>query len=123
MNLCCFRRGIGFHNRGRWRTTLLAALSFAVVACSGEKGTQDAAKAAENPTATTQEWVFSVPSIHCSSCVGTIRGALRDVSGVESSQFDLEHKRVTVKTRGPAVERAAIEKAISDAGFPVEKSP
>ena len=66
---------------------------------------------------------ISVPEMHCSSCVGTIRGGLRGVPGIESSVFDLEHRVVTVRWSSTQTNRQAIEAAIAKAGFKVEKAP
>ena len=64
---------------------------------------------------------ISVPEMHCSSCVGTIRGGLRAVPGVENSTFDLATRQVTVRWDSKKTDQSAIEAAITKAGFKVEK--
>ncbi len=64
---------------------------------------------------------ISVPEMHCSSCVGTIRGGLRAVPGVEDSTFDLATRQVTVRWDSKKTDQTAIEAAITKAGFKVEQ--
>ena len=77
--------------------------------------------------AATRQVVVKVPAMHCSSCVGTIRAALRTVDGVKSSQFDLEKKLVTIEVVAPQAGAPAVEEAITaaitGADFEVEKAP
>ena len=63
---------------------------------------------------------IKVPEMHCSSCVGTIRGGLRDLPGIAGSSFDLEQRVVTVRWDSKMTNRQAIESAIVKAGFKVE---
>lgn len=63
---------------------------------------------------------FKVPEMHCASCVGTIRAALRGLPGVDDTPvFDLEKREVSVKWSSTKVDRAAIEAAIAKSGFKV----
>ena len=95
-------------NRWIQRVFLLAGLPALVLACS--KPTAAPADA---------EAKIKVPEMHCSSCVGTIRGGLREVPGIESTTFDLENRVVTVRWVSSQTNQQAIEGAITKAGFKV----
>lgn len=91
---------------------LLGCLSIFLVSCQKE----EAAPVAADASAT-----LKVPEMHCASCVGTIRAALRGVPGVDGTPvFDLEKREVSVKWSSAKVDRAAIEAAIVKSGFKVE---
>jgi copper chaperone CopZ len=66
---------------------------------------------------------IKVPEMHCGNCVGPIRGGLRDVPGIASSEFDLGQRVVTVRWASGLTNRQAIEAAITRAGFKVENAP
>ena len=61
---------------------------------------------------------YHVPDISCDHCKTSIEGALDQVSGVDSRRVDVADKTVVVA--GSASE-AAVTKAISDAGYEVER--
>ncbi|MFA9443985.1 heavy-metal-associated domain-containing protein [Egicoccus sp. AB-alg6-2] len=61
---------------------------------------------------------YHVPDISCDHCRNSIEGALDDVAGVDSRMVDIESKTVVVT--GSASEDA-VTKAISDAGYEVER--
>ena len=90
---------------------LLGFFSILLVSCRKEE------------TATVQtdaSATLKVPEMHCASCVGTIRAALRGVPGVDGTPvFDLEKREVSVKWASSKVDRAAIEAAIVKSGFKV----
>lgn len=67
------------------------------------------------------ETKLSVPEMHCSSCVGTIRGGLREVPGVEGSAFDLSAREVTIRWDSKKTDLPSIEAALTKAGFTVAK--
>lgn len=95
------------------RLWLICALPLLMlVACSRHVVEATAAKA-------DREAKISVPEMHCSSCVGTIRGGLREVPGVEASTFDLATRQVMVRWASKKTDQAAIEQAITKAGFKV----
>ena len=91
---------------------LLGCLSLLLVSCQKE---------AAAPVAADASATLKVPEMHCASCVGTIRAALRGVPGVDGTPvFDLEKREVSVKWSSARVDRAAIEAAIVKSGFKVE---
>lgn len=61
------------------------------------------------------ELSYSVPTIHCDGCAQTIRDALEPVEGVESTQVDVDKKKVLV--RGTATD-GVVRKVLSAAGYP-----
>ena len=91
---------------------ILGLLSLLLVSCQK----QESAPVPADASAT-----LKVPEMHCASCVGTIRAALRGVPGVDGTPvFDLEKREVSVKWSSAKVDRAAIEAAIVKSGFKVE---
>ncbi|MFM7183026.1 MAG: heavy-metal-associated domain-containing protein [Verrucomicrobiales bacterium] len=91
---------------------LIAASAVLLVSCRKE---------VPAPVATDASATLKVPEMHCASCVGTIRAALRGVPGVDATPvFDLEKREVSVKWASAQVDRAAIESAIVKSGFKVE---
>ena len=95
---------------------LLGILSLSLVSCQKEESAPVVADASAT---------LKVPEMHCASCVGTIRAALRAVPGVDATPvFDLEKREVSVKWASAKVDRAAIEAAIVKSGFKVgEEAP
>lgn len=92
--------------------TLVACLSLLLVSCRKEETA---------PVTTDASATLKVPEMHCSSCVGTIRAALRGVPGVDGTPvFDLEKREVSVKWSSAKTDRAAIEASIVKSGFKVE---
>ena len=61
----------------------------------------------------------TAPDIVCDGCANAIRNALSRVEGVSSVQVDVAAKKVSV-THGDHLARADVEKALDNAGFPVE---
>jgi copper chaperone CopZ len=62
---------------------------------------------------------FIVPTVHCRSCKLNIEEALEELDGVAGSDVDVDAKRVTVTYDPAAVDRATINAAIEEAGYPV----
>ncbi|WP_257274221.1 MULTISPECIES: heavy metal translocating P-type ATPase [unclassified Endozoicomonas] len=58
---------------------------------------------------------FSIPTIHCASCVSKIESALLEVPGVESASVNLADKICSVQGRPEA---GVILKALESAGYP-----
>ncbi|KEQ18516.1 copper-transporting ATPase [Endozoicomonas numazuensis] len=58
---------------------------------------------------------FSIPSIHCASCVSKIESALLKVPGVESASVNLADKTCSVQGQPEA---GAILQALENAGYP-----
>ncbi len=63
------------------------------------------------------ELQYTVPGMSCESCKAAITEDVREVSGVQAIDVDLEAKSVTV--RGENVEDAAVRAAIAEAGYEV----
>lgn len=57
--------------------------------------------------------------IKCQGCASTAKAAVRKVPGVEDASVDLASQTVTIK-HGPGVEREALAKALTAAGFPAK---
>ena len=64
--------------------------------------------------------VLSVPGISCGHCVAAITGEVQAVAGVERVEVSIDAKTVTVTVTG-AVDVAAIEAAITEAGYEVDR--
>lgn len=62
--------------------------------------------------------VLSVPGISCGHCVAAITGEVQAVAGVERVEVSIDTKTVTVTG---AVDVAAIEAAIVEAGYEVDR--
>ena len=66
--------------------------------------------------------VLSVPGISCGHCVAAITGEVQAVAGVERVEVSIDAKTVTVTvTVTGAVDVAAIEAAIIEAGYEVDR--
>ena len=61
---------------------------------------------------------LSVPGISCGHCVAAITGEVQAVAGVERVEVSIDTKTVTVTG---AVDVAAIEAAIVEAGYEVDR--
>ena len=62
--------------------------------------------------------MLSVPGISCGHCVAAITGEVQAVAGVERVEVSIDAKTVTVTG---AVDVAAIEAAIIEAGYEVDR--
>lgn len=94
---------------------LLGCVSILLVSCQKESTAPVAADASAT---------LKVPEMHCASCVGTLRAALRGIPGVDDTPvFDLEKREVTIKWSSAVVNQATIEAAIVKAGFQVGGEP
>jgi len=58
---------------------------------------------------------FSVPGMTCGHCVAAVRGELEKVDGVTGADVDLDTKAVVVT--GAALDKAALDAAVDEAGF------
>lgn len=58
---------------------------------------------------------FSIPTIHCASCVSKIESALLEVPGVESASVNLADKTCSVQGQS---EVAVILQTLENAGYP-----
>ena len=58
---------------------------------------------------------IGLPTIHCESCIKLIGMTLKTISGIESKQFDLEERKLSLETdstvSGEAIARAIREDA------------
>jgi len=64
------------------------------------------------------EFTYRVPGMHCDQCRAAVEGELRQVSGVDAVDVDLETKLVTV--RGDKLYDEALRAAIDEAGYEAE---
>ena len=64
------------------------------------------------------EFSYRVPGMHCDHCRSAVEGELRQVSGVDAVDVDLETKYVTV--RGDNLSDEALREAIDEAGYEAE---
>lgn len=62
--------------------------------------------------------VFQVEGMTCSSCVRHINSALKKMEGVEDVQVSLSDKKVIVKHDPKKVPADVIRKAITEEGYP-----
>lgn len=65
-----------------------------------------------------QSITLSVPGISCGHCVAAITGEVKSVAGVEQVEVSIDAKTVTVTG---TVDTAAIEAAIIEAGYEVDR--
>ena len=61
------------------------------------------------------EITYTVLGMHCGHCKQAVSGELRDVTGVDAVEVDLDTKLVTV--RGHDLDDAALRAAIEEAGY------
>ncbi len=67
----------------------------------------------------TIQTTLNTHGIKCEGCAAAARTAVEKLPGIETIQFDLPGKTVTV-THDDAVERADVARVLSQAGFPAE---
>ncbi len=60
-----------------------------------------------------------VDGMTCGGCVNSIQNALNNRDGITSSSADLDSSMVTVEYDSGVIQKEAIEKVITDAGFGV----
>ncbi len=63
---------------------------------------------------------LKAPDIVCGGCANAIKKAVGALPGVADVAVDIDTKVVTVKHDEQTTPRAAVERALDDAGFPVE---
>lgn len=56
---------------------------------------------------------ISLPTIHCESCIKLIGMTLKNIPGIHEKQFDLEQRKLSLKTES-TVSGEAIAKAIRE---------
>lgn len=64
--------------------------------------------------------VFDVKNMTCAACGVTIQTALRRVPGVSQSHVDEKSSTVTVQYDSKRTTASALEKVISESGFPAK---
>jgi len=64
---------------------------------------------------------LTVSGMSCSHCENSVKKAVGALNGVDSVKVDLESKKVYVEYDPARVSLDAIEKAIEDQGYDVEK--
>ncbi len=60
-----------------------------------------------------------VEGMTCGGCVNSIQNALTNCEGVTSAAADLDGSMVTIEFDSGIIQKEAIEKVITDAGFSV----
>ncbi len=64
---------------------------------------------------------LDVPTVHCRSCKLNIEESLEEVSGVASSEVDVDAKQVQITFDPDQVDAPAVIAAIEAAGYPVTR--
>ena len=64
---------------------------------------------------------LKVSGWHCAGCSARTESALKDTKGVTTAAADKQKNQVTVTYDDAKVTHAALEKAVADSGFTVEK--
>jgi copper ion binding protein len=99
-------------------TFLTLALGLALVACSKPENEQAATKNGSAQLAASMQQIdIKVPTIQCNSCVAHVEDALSAVDGVSAVKIDLKTKIAQASFDPAKTSLAAIEKAISLAGY------
>lgn len=99
---------------------LTLALSLALVACNKPESEQAAKTNGETPqlaAAGMTQTDIKVPTMQCGSCANHVEEALKGVDGVSTIKVDLETKVAQVNFDPAKTTLAAMEKAISMAGY------
>ncbi|MFN7168278.1 MAG: heavy metal translocating P-type ATPase [Pannonibacter sp.] len=65
---------------------------------------------------------LSIEGMTCASCVGRVERALKGVPGVANAVVNLATEKASITTNAP-VDRAALVKAVADAGYEISESP
>ncbi len=65
------------------------------------------------------EKIFNVPDMSCGHCKAAVEGELNKLSGVESSNADVEKGTVEVRYDEDAVSTEDLKGAIEEAGYTV----
>jgi copper chaperone len=65
------------------------------------------------------EKTFNVPDMHCGHCKAAVEGELSKLSGVESSNADVEKGTVAVRYDEGKVSTEQLKDAIEEAGYAV----
>ncbi len=71
-------------------------------------------------TTTTTTTTLKAPDIVCGGCANAIKKAVGALPGVTDVAVDIDTKMVTVKHDEQSAPKAVVERALDDAGFPVE---
>ncbi len=69
------------------------------------------------PVQKTDEISLRVIGMHCASCVSTVEGALKELTGVENAMVNLATEKVHVVYNPSLVSSSQMVKAIQDAGY------
>jgi len=62
---------------------------------------------------------LKAPDISCAHCVGTIRGAVTRLPGVEFVDADISARTVTLRYEPARTSRSEIEQAMAEEDYPV----
>ncbi|MCG3120957.1 MAG: hypothetical protein ALAOOOJD_03878 [bacterium] len=101
-------------------TFLTLALGLALMACNKPEQEQAAKANGDTPQLTAgnvTQTTIKVPTIQCGSCVSHVEEALKGVDGVSTIKVNLETKIAEVNFDPVKTNLAAMEKAISMAGY------
>jgi len=94
---------------------LAVFLSWALIACN--KSEQEKADGANSNGNSVTQVEIKVPTIQCNSCVAHVEAALKEVEGVSATKINLESKIAQVSFDPAMTNLAAMEKAITMAGY------
>ena len=70
-----------------------------------------------------QETTLNIPDMSCNHCVQRVTKTLTSTAGVTSVRVDLPTKTASFTYDSQAVELAAVETRLAEAGYPVGKPP
>jgi copper chaperone CopZ len=117
---------------GRWRIVSLGILAAGVVALAAfpyysgavaRMVVQQPAPTRSVGSVTLSTVVFRVPDMDCPACAVSLSATLRQLPGVADAKLDVSSRQAVV-TYNPAMQNvAALEKAISGAGFHIAPGP
>ncbi|NNU78964.1 cadmium-translocating P-type ATPase [Halovulum dunhuangense] len=78
----------------------------------------DAATPAQVAASLTRSLDYSVPSVHCAACIGTVERGLARLPGVVAARVNLTLKRVTVRVRDVGGIEQAVQDRLAALGHP-----
>jgi len=68
-----------------------------------------------------REQTLSVPGIDCAGCARRVKGALSELTGVESTRVSVKQRTVTVRYDAEQMPLRTIETSLSATGYPVAR--
>lgn len=65
-----------------------------------------------------EQFTINASNIKCGGCASNIQQGLKEISGIESIEVNIETGEVNITANG--VEKTVIEQKLSDLGFPAK---